>query len=118
MVVLVLALGMAAHSPVLHEWFCDHDHAARVTATAQAAHSGCCGHAPVPESAPGPVPPVEDADGCVVDLFAQGFAPGVAALVLGAPVSLSSSASKAMPETVRPIAPRYTLRPLRGPPVA
>lgn len=117
---LVLALGAAAHSPLVHEWFCDHDHnpgvAQSVATAAPGSHANCCGHGPASTPEPEPTGRTGSGEGCAVDLFAQGFAPGAVALSVGIPETLAAGTVAIVPETERPIAPRYTLRPLRGPP--
>jgi len=88
---LVLALTLFAASPVAHAWL----------------HSDDSDHAGHPAAA----------DNCAVVIFANGVAPDLGQLALGAPVAVPRAVSPATADDVFLVSPRYLRQPERGPPL-
>jgi hypothetical protein len=103
-IALVLALTVLAASPDLHERL--HGHELGTTATAH--HDG---------SRSIPAHPVDDEDGCVVTLFAQGLVLPLALVALAFTGQTLRLLDFAIADSVGPEAPRYLRLPTQAPPL-
>jgi hypothetical protein len=103
-ITLVLALTVLAASPELHERLHGHE----LGATSAARHDA--GH-------PIPVQPVDDEDGCVVTLFAQGLVLTLALLALAFTGQTLRLLDFTFADSAAPEAPRYLRLPTQAPPL-